>query len=516
MTTTPLAATTGLDPDTCYRAVSSRDRRFDGVFYTAVRTTGIYCRPSCPARTPASANVTFHRSPASAQAAGYRACKRCLPDASPGSPGWDVAADVAGRAMRLIADGVVDREGVPGLAERLGYTPRHLGRILGAELGAGPLALARARRAQTARVLLETTDLSHADVAFAAGFSSVRQFNDTVREVYAATPGDLRGRRAARGGGTEQQGDEADRTRGTLHLRLAVRTPFAADRLLAFLAYHVVPGVEAAGPGWYARTLRLPHGAGTLLLDLAPLPEDAEPGTRVVPVRFDLADLRDTPAAVERTRRLLDADCDPEAVAGHLGADPVVGPLVRATPGLRVPGQVDGDETALRTVVGQQVSVAGARTVLGRVVAAYGEPVPTARPGLTHLFPDAASLATADPEDLPMPRARGRALVGLAQALAAGDVRLDRGPERDAVREQLLALRGIGPWTADYVAMRALAHPDVFLPTDIGVRNALAGLGHDPATVLERTDDWRPWRSYALMHLWDTLMPELPTTSEED
>ncbi len=485
-----------LDPETCHRAVKSRDRRFDGVFYVAVRTTGIYCRPSCPARTPALANVAFHLSPASAQAAGFRACKRCLPDATPGSPDWDVAADVAGRAMRLISDGVVDREGVEGLAARVGYTPRHLTRVLTAELGAGPLALARAKRAQTARVLIETTALGYADIAFAAGFSSVRQFNDTVREVYAASPTELRGRRGRR------------RTPGAVTMRLAVRTPFAGRALLAFLAYHVVPGVEAAGDGWYARTLDLPHGPGTVRLEIADAHEARE--TAFVAAHLELADLRDTAAAVERARRLLDADCDPIAVADHFVGDPVLGPLVRRTPGLRLPGQVDGDETAVRTVIGQQVSVAGARTVTGRIVAEHGCRVETAVPGLTHLFPRAGDLADADPASLPMPRARGRALVGLAAALAGGDVVLDRGSDRDAVRERLLALPGIGPWTADYVAMRALAHPDVFLPTDVGVRNAAAGLGHDLAAVLERTDDWRPWRSYALMHLWNTLMPTIP------
>src|SRR3954467_12613951 len=226
MTKTPAS----LDPESCYRAVKSRDRRFDGVFYTAVRTTHIYCRPSCPARTPHFHNVTFHPSAASARAAGYRACKRCLPDATPGSPDWDVAATAAGRAMRLIADGVVDREGVDGLARRIGYTPRHLSRLLTQQLGAGPLALARAKRAQTARVLLETTDLGAADVAFAAGFSSVRQFNDTIREVYASTPTQLRGGRGRGGAG------------GTLQLRLAVRTPFAGRALLEFLAIRAVPG----------------------------------------------------------------------------------------------------------------------------------------------------------------------------------------------------------------------------------------------------------------------------------
>src|SRR5215218_2705282 len=232
--TTPAPADVRLDAAACHRAVTSRDRRFDGVFYTAVRTTGIYCRPSCPARTPAFHNVTFHPTAAAAQGAGYRACKRCLPDATPGSPDWDVAADVAGRAMRLIADGVVDRDGVDGLAGRIGYTPRHLSRILTQELGAGPLALARAKRAQTARVLLETTDLGAADIAFAAGFNSVRQFNDTMRAVYDSTPTQLRGGRGRASTG------------GTLQLRLAVRTPFAGRPLLAFLATRAVPGVEVA------------------------------------------------------------------------------------------------------------------------------------------------------------------------------------------------------------------------------------------------------------------------------
>ena len=357
-----------LDRESCYRAVKSRDRRFDGVFYTAVRTTGIYCRPSCPARTPALKNVTFHPSAAAAQAAGYRACKRCLPDATPGSPDWDTAADAAGRAMRLIADGVVDREGVPGLAARVGYTPRHLTRILTAELGAGPLALARAKRAQTARVLIETTQLTHADIAFAAGFSSVRQFNDTIREVYAATPTELRGRR---------HGPPAT---GTLTMRLAVRTPFAGSALLGFLALRAVPGVEATGPGWYARTLALPHGAGTVRLDVPDAPTAGE--TAFVTATFALDDLRDTAAAVERTRRMLDADCDPVAVADAFAGDPVVGPLVRRNPGLRVPGHVDGNEIAVRAVLGQQVSVAGARTVAARLVQAHGRaPERRGRPG---------------------------------------------------------------------------------------------------------------------------------------
>ncbi|WP_460834937.1 AlkA N-terminal domain-containing protein [Nocardioides hungaricus] len=482
-----------LDPESCYRAVKSRDRRFDGVFYTAVRTTGIYCRPSCPARTPALQNVTFHPSAASAQAAGYRACKRCLPDATPGSPDWDVAASAAGRAMRLIADGVVDREGVDGLARRIGYTPRHLTRILTAELGAGPLALARARRAQTARVLIETTELTYADIAFASGFASVRQFNDTIREVYAASPTDLRGRRGGRP------------ATGTVAMRLAVRTPYGGSALLGFLAVRAIPGVEAAGPGWYARTLSLPHGTGTVRLEV---PDADEPGqTAFATATFTLDDLRDVGAATERVRRMLDADCDPVAVAEAFAGDPVIGPLVRAHPGLRVPGHVDGHEMAVRAVLGQQVSVAGARTVAARLVAEHGRPLAQPVEGLTHLFPDVATFAALRPEDLPMPRSRGRALIALSSALAAGDLALDRGPDRDDVRRALLAVPGIGPWTADYVALRALGHPDVFLPTDVGIRDALAGLGRDPSAAAALAEGWAPWRSYAQLHLWQTLTP---------
>lgn len=492
----------GLDRELCYRAVQSRDRRFDGVFYTAVRTTGIYCRPSCPARTPARQNVSFHPTAAAAQGAGYRACKRCLPDATPGSARWDVAADVAGRAMRLIADGVVDREGVEGLATRLGYTSRHLSRLLRAELGAGPLALARAQRVQTARVLIETTRLGYADIAFAAGFSSVRQFNDTVREVYASSPSELRGRRGS--------GERP----GAITMRLAVRTPYAGAELAGFLAARAVPHVESVAPDsvGYSRTLRLPRGAGTVALTL---PTVSEPGgTGFAVATFRLEDLRDVTAATQRVRRLLDADADPVAVADAFAGDPVLGPSSRRHPGLRVPGHVDGAEVAVRAVLGQQISVGAARTVAGRLTEEFGEALPDGlladegpTAGLTRLFPSAATFAEVDPEQLPMPRARGRALIGLCAALAEGRVVLDRGADRAEVRESLLDLPGIGPWTADYIAMRALGHPDVFLATDLGTRDALAGLGVDPVQhpADELARGWRPWRSYAQILLWQSL-----------
>ncbi|MFL6061605.1 MAG: DNA-3-methyladenine glycosylase 2 family protein [Marmoricola sp.] len=479
------------DTEACYRAVKSKDRRFDGVFYTAVRTTGIYCRPSCPAITPKFANVTFYPSAAAAQQAGYRACKRCLPDATPGSPDWDLAADAAGRAMRLIADGTVEREGVEGLATRLGYSTRQLNRLVTSSFGAGPLALARARRAQTARVLIETSTLSFADVAFASGFSSIRQFNDTVREVYASSPTELRGRR----GSTARS--------GVIATRIGIREPFDGAALHDFLSVRAVEGIEAtgtdhAGSGWYERSLALPHGPGVIRVELLDRP------TGYVPCTVALADARDLAPALERTRRLLDADCDPVAVADQLGGDPLLAPLVRARPGLRVPGHVEGTELAARAVLGQQVSVAGARTLAGRLVAAHGRPLELdGDHAVTHLFPTAEVLAEIDPESIAMPRARGRALAHLATALRDGEVVLDRSADRGATRAALLGLPGIGPWTADYVAFRMLGDPDVFLPTDLGVQHAAARLGIDD--VAARSEEWRPWRSYALIHLWSAL-----------
>jgi AraC family transcriptional regulator of adaptative response / DNA-3-methyladenine glycosylase II len=434
------------------------------------------------------ANVTFHRTAAAAQAAGYRACRRCLPDATPGSPAWDLRADVVGRAMRLIADGVVEREGVDGVATRLGYSTRHLNRVLRAELGAGPLALARARRAQTARLLIERTGWRFADVAFAAGFASVRQFNDTMREVYGTSPGQLRGRRVAAAAG-------AGAVR--LKVRLPVRTPFAAERLWRFLVAHAMPAVEAAGPDWFARSLRLPHGIGTVRLQL-----DAEAGrTGAVPCSLQVEDLRDVPTALERCRRMLDADCDPVAVDAVLAEDPVLGPLVRSRPGLRVPGHVDGHELALRTVLGQQVSVQAGNRLAGSLVHQHGDPLPEElqEPGVTRLFPTADRVASLDPGTLAGPRARTAALVTLAGALAAGDVVPDRSADRGRTRAALLALPGIGPWTADYVAMRGLGDPDVLLRGDVALRRRLRTLGGpDPG----EGEQWRPWRSYAVMQLW--------------
>lgn len=483
------------DFERCYRVLRSRDGRFDGRFVVAVATTGIYCRPSCPAITPKRENVSFLRSAAAAQRLGYRACKRCRPDASPGSPEWDARADVVGRAMRLIADGAVDREGVAGLARRLGYSERHLTRQLVAELGAGPLALARAQRAHTARLLIETTPLLFTEVAFAAGFPSIRQFNETVRDVYATTPTELRTAAASRAPAARAP---ALTPPAALELRLRFRAPIDAAALLAFFAARAVPGVEEVVGMTYRRTLTLPHGFGVAALT------PADDHVRCV---LRLADPRDLAAAVQRCRRLFDLDADPGAVVEALGADPLIGPLVRGAPGLRVPGSVDGEETAVRAVLGQQVSLAGARTIAGRLTAVLGAPLPDgADPDgrLTHCFPTAAALTAGDPAALPLPAARRRALCGLAEALTGGDLALDPGADRARARAALLALPGIGPWTAEYVALRALGDPDAFPGTDLGIRRAFARLGHpDEARAIAATAArWRPWRAYAAQHLW--------------
>ncbi|MGW0822685.1 AlkA N-terminal domain-containing protein [Streptomyces sp. NPDC002845] len=476
------------DIEGCVRAVRSKDARFDGWFFTAVLTTGIYCRPSCPAVPPKAENMTFHPSAAACQQAGFRACKRCRPDTSPGSPEWNQRADAVARAMRLIGDGVVDREGVPGLARRLGYSTRQIERQLLAELGAGPLALARAQRAQTARLLIETTALPMAEIAFAAGFASIRTFNDTVREVFALTPSALRERVPAR---------RAAGTPGVLTLRLPFRAPLNPDNLFGHLAATAVPGVEEWRDGAYRRTLRLPYGHG--IVGLTPRPDH-------IACRLTLSDLRDLPVAISRCRRMLDLDADPVAVDEQLRTDPLLAPLVDKTPGRRVPRTVDEAEFAVRAVLGQQVSTAAARTHAARLVTAHGEPVDDPEGGLTHLFPAPGALAALDPESLAMPRSRRTTFTTLVGQLADGALHLGVDSDWAETRARLLDLPGFGPWTADVIAMRALGDPDAFLATDLGIRRAAQELGlpSTPAALTARAAAWRPWRAYAVQYLWAT------------
>ncbi|MGW7366917.1 AlkA N-terminal domain-containing protein [Streptomyces sp. NPDC054841] len=442
-----------MDEDTRYEAVSSRDARFDGEFFFGVRTTGIYCRPSCPAVTPKRQNVRFFPTAAAAQGHGFRACRRCRPDAVPGSAEWNVRADVVGRAMRMIGDGVVDREGVPGLAGRLGYSARQVQRQLNAELGAGPVALARAQRSHTARVLLQTTGLPVTEIVFASGFSSVRQFNDTIRRIYARTPSELRAETGSR---------QAVNAAG-IPLRLAHRGPYAAREVFDLLAQEAVDRIEevvgAAGGRTYRRTLRLPYGSGIVSVG----ERSAGPWLEA---RIQLTDLRDLTTAVQRLRRLFDLDADPYAVGERLSADPVLAPLVAARPGLRSPGAAEPEEFAVRAVVGREEAA--------RLVEAYGKVLDRPCGGLTHLFPEPAVLT-----DHPV--------VGpLASAVADGHLRLDPGADRDEAERTLLALPGVTPSTAALIRMRALGDPDV----------APDG-GRDD-------ESHRPWRSYATRYLATT------------
>jgi AraC family transcriptional regulator, regulatory protein of adaptative response / DNA-3-methyladenine glycosylase II len=480
--------------DQCYSAMLAREHRFDGEFYVAVKTTGIYCRPSCPTPVhPKRVNVSFHKSSASAQQAGYRACKRCRPDSSVGSPARLRNDDVAGRALRLIEDGHVDRCGVTGLAADLHLSERQLNRVLLAELGAGPLALARARRAHVARTLIETTSVSLGDVAFAAGFASIRQFNETIQAVFASSPTELRTQRTP-------AKDDA----GSITVRLPFREPFDAAGLFGFFAARAVPGVEHGTENTYMRTLRLTNGPGVVRVQMNDKLE--------LTASFWLTSLTDLSAALSRVRRLFDLDSDPSSVSEAMSTDDYLGPVWDRHAGRRAPGAVDGNELAVKAVLGQQVSVAAARTLATRLADRLGErfTIPGAPLGL--LFPSSETLAAIDPTTIGIPMARANALVGMCAALHDGSVNLSIGVPRADAKSQLLALKGIGPWTASYIAMRALSDPDVLLDDDLGVIHGAKALGlpTDRKLLAEHGQRWAPWRSYATQLLWASLSPVSP------
>lgn len=514
-----------LDHDRCATIVRSKDPRFDGWFVTAVHSTGIYCRPSCPALTPKVHRMSFYPSAAAAQQAGYRACKRCLPDATPGSPRWHHRGDLVARALRLIADGVVDREGVGGLADRLGYSTRQLERLMNAEVGAGPLALSRAQRAQNARILIERSELPMAQIAHAAGFASIRSFNETIRGVYAATPTQLRER------GTTRRETPAHHTAyptsgpgpGTNHptvsLRLPFRAPLHTPSLFGHLVATAVPGAEQWVSGVFVRSIALPHGPG--LVHIRP----PAIGEAHLFLSLTLSDLADLSAAVHRVRRLLDLDADPIAIDHHLAEDPALAPLVSRTAGVRIPGSTDPGEMALRAVLGQQVSTAAAATLAGRLTRALGQALPEGLclpGGPTHLFPSAQAIAGAREDDLPaMPTRRRTTLRMLAQELAQGSLRLDPGISWSEARARLQQIPGIGPWTTEIIAMRALGDPDALPATDLGLRWAAraVGIGEPQQTLVKHAQRWRPWSSYAAALLWASSshpVAHLPPSTPED
>lgn len=476
-----------LDFDSCYGAVTSRDRRFDGRFFTGVLTTGIYCRPICPARTPLRRNVTFFKQAAAAEAAGFRACKRCRPETSPDARDWNVASDVVRRAMELIDAGALDDGDVASLAARLHVGDRHLRRLFAMETGTSPNEIARHRRLRRARHLIESTDMPISDVAFSAGYASLRQFNDSIRTGFGTTPSALR---------RERKRGRLAPARLTVRLRLT--QPYDAYPIERFIASHITPGLETFEDGNYVRAFgwgenravvrtARPGDAPYLSVGIEPLTGDAVNGV------------------ISGVRRLFDLAASPAAIGATLRRDPILRPLVAKRPGMRVPGALEPFEAAVRVILGQQVSVAGANTIAGRIVERWGAPTNLANGPRFH-FPAPEVLADVPVEEAGMPGQRGRAVRAFAQAVADGTFDLASPDDPRSVREQLLALPGIGPWSAGYIAMRAMGHPDSFPVGDLGLIKAFTALGGGSKRDLEqRTERWRPWGSYAAMHLWAAL-----------
>jgi AraC family transcriptional regulator of adaptative response / DNA-3-methyladenine glycosylase II len=480
-----------MDPDACYRALLARDVRFDGRFFVGVKTTGIYCRPICPARTPRRENVTFHASAAAAQAAGFRPCLRCRPESAPELGAWRGTSNTVARALALIEAGALDGGDVEGLATRLGVGERQLRRLFRRHLGASPIAVTQTRRVLLAKQLIHQTRLPMTEVALASGFGSVRRFNETFQSLYGRPPATLR-----------RLNGEAAAGAGGVRLDLAYRAPYDWEALIGFLKMRAIQGVEAVSDGRYARTIAL--GAEKGVVTVAP---SAEPGRLAVVVRFPR--LAALPTIIARIRRVFDLAADPAAIAAHLSADPALAPRLAARPGLRVPGAWDGFELAVRAILGQQISVAAATVLAARIVRQWGESLPAplegAVPGLTHVFPGPERLAAADLTDLPMPRARSAALSALARAVAADPTIFDPGADLPQAVGRLKALPGVGEWTAQYIAMRQLREPDAFPTGDIGLLRAMAGAdGKRPtaAALQARAEAWRPWRAYAALHLW--------------
>ena len=480
-----------LDDDACYRAMETRDARFDGRFFTAVRTTGIYCRPICPARTPKRENVTFYPTASAAQEAGYRPCLRCRPESSPDLGAWRGTSNTVSRALALIADGALDGEAIDALADRLGVGERQLRRLFKQHLGASPIAVAQTRRVLFAKQLIVETKMPLAEVALASGFGSVRRFNATFHALYDRPPRDLRRSRS---------GDADQSAAAGITLILPYAPPYDWQAMIGFLAARVITGIELVeGTARYQRTVAIGGAQGTVSVE----PDERGHGLRVQ-IRFPRVEA--IAAIVSRVRRVFDLSADPLAIGAHLSTDPVLAPLIADRPGLRVPGAWDGFEVAIRAVLGQQITVVAAMKLAAKLVAAYGDPIAaSAGSGLTHTFPTPGKLAQADLRSLGMPTSRADALSSLSAA-AAADARLFSPSQtlEDAVA-RLRTLRGIGEWTAQYIAMRALREPDAFPAADIGLMRALAdasGTRPNAAAVLARAEAWRPWRAYAAQHLW--------------
>ena len=477
-----------LDHDACYRALSLRDPRFDGRFFTAVKTTGIYCRPICPARTPRSENVIFYPSAAAAQEAGFRPCLRCRPETAPDLGAWRGTSNTVSRALGLIELGALDEADVDALASRLGVGERQLRRLFRHHLGASPVAVAQTRRVLLAKQLIHETHLPMTEIAFASGFGSVRRFNETFRTLFDRPPGALR-----RASGP----DISAAQQGEIVLKLRYHPPYDWPAMLAFLSRRAIPGIERVTADRYWRSIGLDGAQGTVAVEFA------SGNALRATIRFPK--LSALPAIIARLRRVFDLAADPVAISAHLAQDPTLAPLVKARPGLRVPGAWDGFELAMRAVLGQQITVAAAARLAGKMVAAYGERLAAPDGEITHVFPEPKALAAADLATLGMPRARAAALSAVAAAAIADPHLFDATSNLEDAIRRLRSIKGVGEWTAQYIALRQLREPDAFPAADIGLMRAIAshdGRAHSSAELLQRANTWRPWRAYAAQHLW--------------
>jgi AraC family transcriptional regulator of adaptative response / DNA-3-methyladenine glycosylase II len=478
-----------MDDDACYRALSTRDARFDGRLFVGVRTTGIYCRPICPARTPKRENVRFYPTAAAAQEAGFRPCLRCRPETSPDLAFWRGTTNIVSRALALIEAGGLDEADVEGLAGRLGIGARQLRRLFHQHVGASPIAVAQTRRILLAKQLIHETSLPMAEVALASGFNSVRRFNETFLQMFGRPPATLRRGR-----------DQARREAGALSIRLAYRPPYDWDAMLSFLSVRAIPGVEAVSGNTYRRSIAIGGHCG--VISVAPAHKNR------VNVSLRFPDMAALPQIIARVRRVFDLAADPDTIGAHLALDPRLAPLIEARPGMRVPGAWEGFELAVRAILGQQITVPAATRLLGRLVEAHSAPLPAMGEegeGLSHLFPSPKQLAKADLFRLGMPNARAMAVTSLAQALSADPAIFSRSASLEETIAKLRSLPGIGEWTAQYIAMRELREPDAFPAADIGLMRAMAGADGgrpSPAELLARAEAWRPWRAYAALHLW--------------
>ncbi len=479
------------DREICYRALQSRDARFDGLLFVAVTSTGIYCRPICPARTPHLANCRFFGSAAAAQEAGFRPCLRCRPETAPDMASWRGTSNTVSRALALINDGALDSAGasVETLAERLGLGERQLRRLFQQHLGASPISVAQTRRVLFAKQLIHETRMPMTEIALAAGFGSVRRFNETFQELFHRPPSALRRKTSA---GSAAAG---------VTLQLRYRPPYDWTSMLGYLQARAIPGVEVVENGVYLRAVEIDGFAGTVEVAHSPQRQSLR-----VTIRFP--NVRSFPAIVTRVRRLFDLGADIETIDAHLSSDPLLAPLVAQRPGLRAPGGWDGFELAVRAILGQQISVAAARRLAAQLVALHGTPVPAGyviHPGLSHVFPAAERLASAESIGLAMPAARQSSLKALAEA-AVADPHLFRpfGTIEEAI-VRLRAIRGVGEWTAQYIALRAIREMDAFPASDIGLLRGAAkldGVRSTSTSLLDRAESWRPWRAYAAQHLW--------------